>query len=150
VSRHASYCLSHVVPYNRLAGDLRANRVARYNFVTPNICDDMHSQCAATYGQVTQGDLWLSRAVPPILHSRAYKHGGALFITWDEGEGSDGPIGLIVLSRDARGHGYTGHVRYTHSSTLKTIEEIFGLHPLLGDVGAAGTHDLRDLFVRFP
>jgi len=40
-----------------------------------------------------------------------------LFITWDEGEyGSDGPIGMILLSPLARGGGYTNSIRYTHSS----------------------------------
>jgi hypothetical protein len=57
---------------------------------------------------------------------------------------------MIVLSPDARGHGYANTIHYTHSSTLKTIEEIFGLHPLLGDAGAAHTNDLRKLFVTFP
>jgi hypothetical protein len=110
----------------------------------------MHNLCSITQGPVKQGDLWLSHAVPQILNCRAYKKGGVLFITWDEGEGGDGPIGMIVLSPDARGHGYANTIHYTHSSTLKTIEEIFGLHPLLGDAGAAHTNDLRKLFVTFP
>jgi hypothetical protein len=91
--------------------------------------------------------------VPLILHSQAYKKGGALFIAWDEGSDSgdgskDGPIGLLVLSSVAKGHGYANSIHYTHSSTLRTLEEIFGVKPLLG--GAAHATDLSNLFATFP
>jgi hypothetical protein len=87
--------------------------------------------------------------MPAILNSQAYKNGGALFITWDEGEsGSDGPIGLIVLSPYAKGNGYSNTIHYTHSSMLRTLQEIFGVSPYLGD--AANATDLGDLFTTFP
>jgi len=86
--------------------------------------------------------------VPPILNSRAYKAGGALFIVWDEAESGDGPIPFLVLSPYAKGHGYRGNVPYTHSSMLRTLEEIFGVSPLLGD--AAKASSLRDLFTTYP
>jgi hypothetical protein len=38
-------------------------------------------------------------------------------------------------------------VSYTHSSDLKTLQEIFQVGPLLGDAAAAGTHDLSDMFL---
>src|SRR5438445_728721 len=62
--------------------------------------------------------------------------------------GVDGPIGMIVLSPKAKGGGYQNTIHYTHSSTLRTIEEIFGVTPMLGD--AANATDLSDLFVSFP
>jgi hypothetical protein len=55
---------------------------------------------------------------------------------------------MIVLSPDARGGGYANTLHYTHSSTLRTLEEIFGVSPYLGD--AANATDLRDLFRTFP
>ncbi len=144
----SSSCIAHERPYTALATDLARNAVARYNFITPNLCDDGHNACAPTNDQVKQTDTWLSHAVPTILGSRAYKNGGALFITWDEGEhNSDGPIGLIVESSDAK-VGYANAIHYTHGSTLRTVEEIFGVGPLLGD--AAHQTDLRDLFTGFP
>jgi hypothetical protein len=73
--------------------------------------------------------------------------GGALFITWDEAGIGDGPIGMIVLSPVGR-HGYSNTRRYSHSSTLRTFEEIFGVAPMLGD--AANAIDLSDLFSTFP
>src|SRR5205085_5878225 len=91
-------CLAHVRPYTELAPDLAHNTVARYNFITPNNCDNMQEPCTSS-DTVKQGDNWLSTEVPTILNSQAYQNGGALFITWDEGaNGSDGPLGLVVLS----------------------------------------------------
>jgi len=48
----------------------------------------------------------------------------------------------------AKGGGYSNRIQYTHSSTLRTVEEIFGVSPLLG--GAASATDLSDLFVSLP
>jgi hypothetical protein len=143
----SAYCWAHERPYSELAADLRNNTVAQYNYITPDMCDDMHSPCAPMNDPIRQGDTWLSHQVPLILRSRAYQNGGALFITWDEGEYGDGPIGMIVLSPYAKGHGYASRLHYTHSSLLRTLEEIFGVAPLLGD--AANATDLRDLYTTF-
>ena len=43
--------------------------------------------------------------------------------------------------------GYSNTIRYDHGSTLRTVQEIFGLTPLLG--GAATATDLSDLFSSF-
>jgi hypothetical protein len=137
------YCIEHVRPYPELETDLANDTVANYNFITPNLCNDMHD-C-----EVDVGDTWLSNEVPKILNSPAYQNGGALFITWDEGlDNSDGPIGFIALSPVAKGSGYSNAVHYTHGSTLRTVQTIFGLSPLLGD--AANATDLSDLFVVCP
>jgi hypothetical protein len=135
--------------YADLSGDLAKSTVARYNVIMPDSCDDMHDPCAPISDAIKQGDTWLQNNVPAILSSPAYKNGGALFIIWDEGEHStDGPIGMIVLSPYVRGHGYSNTIHYTHSSMLRTLEEIFGVSPYLGD--AANATDLRDLFRTFP
>ena len=138
----SAYCISHVRPYSELASDLKNNTVAQYNFITPDLCHDMHN-CT-----VTAGDTWLSTEVPKVLSSKAYQDGGALFITWDEGANDgDGPIGMIVLSPFAKTN-YSNSIRYTHSSTLRTFQEIFGVAPMLRD--AANATDLSDLFVSGP
>ncbi len=146
--RQSAHCIAHMRPYSELADDLSSGTIADYNFITPDTCDDMHDYFGcATDDSVKNGDDWLSKALPPILDSDAYKAGGIVFITWDEGEGSDGPIGMIVLSPDAK-VGYSNDIPYTHSSTLRTLEEIFGVQPFLGD--AANATDLSDLFTTFP
>jgi len=135
----SSYCIAHNRPFAELTTDLRKNTVARYNFITPNLCNDMHD-CG-----ITAGDTWLSQTLPAILSSQAYRDNGAVFITWDEGaHGSDGPIGMIVVSPLAKVN-YSNAIHYTHSSTLRTMQEIFGVRPFLRD--AANATDLSDLFV---
>ena len=115
--------------------------------ITPHLCHDMHNTCAPLNDPVLQGDTWLSTEVPKILASQAYRNNGVLFITWDEGDSGDGPIGMIVLSPKGKGGGYSNTIAYDHSSTLRTVQEIFGVTPL----GRAATAtDLRDLFVSFP
>lgn len=108
---------------------------------------DMHDPCAPRNNSVRQGDDWLAHYVPVIMRSAAYRSGGAIIITWDEGEGNDGPIGLIALSPDIR-RGMRVGEHLTHSATLRTIEEVFGLRPLLGN--AARSRDLSAMFRRFP
>jgi len=139
-------CTSVMRPLSELATDLASNTVAHYNFITPNVCSDMHDSCAPTSNPVKQGDNWLAQYVPIILNSTAYQNNGLIIITWDEGEnGVDGPIGMIVLSPFAKGSGYHSATRYAHSATLRTLQKIFGRAPLLG--GAANAPDLSDLFV---
>jgi len=145
---NSAYCISHVRPFTELATDLASGNVAQYNFITPNLCDDMHDKCKPLQNAIEQGDTWLKNNVPTILTSAAYQSGGALFITWDEAATGDGPIGMIVLSPLAKGNGYENFIPYTHGSTLRTFEEIFGVSPLLND--AANQTDLSDLFSVFP
>jgi len=151
-------CISHVRPYYQLATDLANHTSARYNFITPNVCHDGHegvSPCDSTEpsDNTLRSDQWLKLNVPLITGSAEYKQGGALLIIWDEGEDSgefsDGPIGMFLLSPFAKGGGksaYTNHIHYDHSSTLKTLEEIFHVGPLLGAAASPATNDLSDLF----
>jgi hypothetical protein len=155
-SPNAPTCIADIVPYTNLATDLASNTVARYNFITPNLCDDMHSDIlvgvdCANIDEIENGDEWLSTNVPPILASSAYQDGGLLLILWDEGtlSLSDGPIGAIVMSPFLKSKGYSNSIHYTHSSTLKTVEEIFSV-PLLRDAATATTTDLSDFFTAFP
>ena len=140
-------CISHIRPFTQLATDLANNAVARYNFITPNLCHDMHDPC---YGNdpIAHGDAWLKANVPAILNSTAYRSGGALFIVWDEAAKGDGPIPMILLSPFAKGSHYSNSLYYTHSSLLRTVQEIFGVYPLIRD--AANRRDLSDLFHVFP
>lgn len=140
---NSAYCIAHVRPFTEMAADLQNNTVAQYVFITPNLCDDGHDSCAPVADPVRQTDNWLAANVPAILNSAAYQSGGALFITWDEGSGGDGPIGMIVLSPFAKGGGYSNTIHNTHGSLLRTVETIFGVS-LLGD--ATAQTDLSDLF----
>lgn len=156
--KNSAECIAHVRPYYQLATDLADHTSARYNFITPNLCHDGHesvSPCARTEpsDNTLRGDTWLKQNVPLITESQEYKEGGALFIIWDEAEDtspfSDGPIGFFLLSPFAKGCGkaaYTNFIHYDHSSTLKTLQEIFQVGPLLGAAGDSSTKDLSDFF----
>lgn len=89
--------------------------------------------------------------VPEIEASKAYKDNGAIVIWYDETEGGDTSaetLAEIVISPLAKGNAYTNNILYTHSSDLRTLEELFGVNApgggFLGD--AANASDLSDLF----
>jgi len=48
----------------------------------------------------------------------------------------------------AKGHGFEDSIYYEHGSTLRTMQDIFGMMPLLRD--ARRQRDLRSLFAIFP
>jgi len=78
----------------------------------------------------------------PLAH-----HLGVIIVAWNEGVFGDGPIGMIVLSSLTK-PGYGNTIHYTHSSTLWSIEETFGVGPLLGE--AVKATDLADLVTASP
>ena len=90
---------------------------------------------------IRAGDAWLGENLPPIL-AFAEAHAGVVFVLWDEGDAS-GHLPFVALGPEVK-PGYAGAVTYTHSSVLKTVEEILGL-PILPTV--ATVDDLADLFV---
>ena len=145
-----AYCIAHLRPFAELARDLEdAKTTPRYAFIGADLCHDMHDSCAPLHDRIAQGDRWLQSTVEMIQASPAYQRGGAIFITWDENEGGNRPIGLILVSPYAKPH-YLNFVKYTHSSTLKTVEELLGVQPLLGAAAERDTNDLSDLFRVFP
>ena len=105
----------------------------------------MHTACSPLLNGPVQGDAWLSTEIPKLTNSLAFQNNGAIFITWDESSGGNSAIGMIVLSPLAKGGGYQNSISYSHSSTLRTFQEIFNVTPFLGD--AANATDLSDLFV---
>lgn len=143
---HSAKCIAHLRPFSELQDDLDNNAVSAFNWITPNMCDDMHDKCGGD--PIANGDAWLQEHVPAILNSAVFQQGGALFITWDEGSTGDGPIGMILLSPFAKANGFSDSIHYTHGSTLRTMQEIFGVKPLLRD--ARQQQDLSNLFKVFP
>ena len=154
-------------PLQQLFTDLSSNAVAQYNWITPNQFNDQHTALTGGFKGVTgdaanilQGDSFLQQVIPVIMASKAYRDHGAIIIWWDEAEGDgvagDNPddlthtIGEIVISPDARpnegGSPFASDVFLTHSSDLRTMQEIFHVtNPFfLGD--AIHANDLSSLF----
>ncbi len=154
------------VPLQQLAIDLASNTVADYNWITPNQYNDMHTGLSGGYAgltgdaaQIKQGDDFLKAIVPMIMQSQAYQNHGVIIIWTDETEpagAGDTPsqndyqhtLAEIVISKDAHpnvnGVPYASPVVYTHSSDLRTMQEIFGAGLAIRD--AANAFDLSDLF----
>jgi len=179
----ADTATQNIATMSQLAGDLSGNNVGKYNWITPNQYNDMHSQLSTpfTYNGVTypgsaakvsglindqqmiaQGDNYLSIVVPEIMASQAYKNNGAIVIWNDETEGGDalGETSTeIVISPLAKGNAYASSVSLSHSSDVKTLEELFGVpfinNPIPtsetfaggGYATVPGANDLSDLFV---
>jgi phosphatidylinositol-3-phosphatase len=156
---------THYAPLQQLIADLDNDTVADYNWITPNQYNDMHTSLSGGYKGLTgdaanikQGDDFLSQIVPVIMASNAYKNHGVIILWWDESE-SDGvagdngddfnhTVGEIIISphahRNVNGLPYASPVNFTHSSDLRTMQELFRVGPFLDD--AANATDLSDLF----
>jgi len=158
-------------PIQQLPFDLANDRVANYNWITPDQYNEMHSALTGGFAgltgdssQIRAGDNTVSRLVPLIMSSRAYWDGGVIILWWDESEADGEPgdnaddfnhtVGEIVISNLAHpnvgGLPYASSIDYSHSSDLRTMQNIFhvkatgGSSLYLGD--AANATDLSDLF----
>ena len=128
-------------PLPNLAGDLTAGTCAQYNVITPDQFNDMHTALSSgfTYhsvhytgdlAQIAQGDNFLAQVVPQIMASPQYQNNGVIVIWTDETEGSNAndfkhTLMEIVISPLAKGNAYASTLNYTHSSDLRTMQEIF-------------------------
>ena len=164
----------NVFAFTNFLNHLTNGLIGRYNWITPDEFNNMHSALSGgfTYkgtaytgdqAAVAQGDNFLSKLIPQIMASPAYKTNGVIVIWWDESEGGDTTnqaIGEIIISPLAKGNAYNSLLEYSHSSDVKLIENIFGLTYLSNAIPAAETraagngynhvanvNDLSDLLV---
>jgi hypothetical protein len=159
---------THYAPLQQLAIDLQNGEVADYTWITPNQFNDMHSGLTNGYGgpsgtpnkgdraDIAQGDNFVARIVPLIMASEAYQDHGVIVLWWDESEDGDTSaftLPFIVISRDAhenvKGLPFASATEFSHSSTLRTMQEIFDVDPKSGYPwlgGAATAADLAALF----
>jgi hypothetical protein len=145
---NVKYVTNHIRPYPELVSDLASDSAPRFCLIVPNLTNDMHSLAPGSSSTRVQGDTWLSKQMPAVFGSEAYKRGGALILTWDEGfDDADSNIGMVVVSPWAKGGGYHNKRFYTHGSTLRTLQDIFGVRPYLEE--ALVVESLQDLFA-FP
>ena len=126
-----------------------ASGVPRFVWVTPSLCHSGHDCAPAEAG------VWLEDFVESVTASAAWRQGGLLVVTWDEGNsdtgvdprtgkvtssGGGGPVLTLVMAPGApSGRVLAGP--YDHYSLLATVEDVFGL-PRLGAAGDAGVRPL--------
>jgi phosphatidylinositol-3-phosphatase len=151
--------VSHYAPLQQLQTDLNNNSVAKYNWITPDQFNDMHTSLTGgfTYNgthftgdaaNIAQGDNFLSIIVPMIEASAAFQNNGVIVIWNDETEGGDTSAFTgteIVISPLAKGNAFNSTLSYNHSSDLKTWSELFGVNAP-GDAANPLVNDLSDLF----
>jgi hypothetical protein len=111
---------------------------ARFTFVTPNLCHDMHDCSVAT------GDAWLSSFLGKVFSSSQYAAGRtAVFVTWDEDDGSHGNHIATLVAAPSVVPGTVSSSTFNHYSMLRTTEEMLGLG-LLGNATSAAS--MRNAF----
>jgi len=104
---------------------------ANYQFITPNMINDMHD------GTVADGDNFLKAFLPKITSSAAFAN-SVVYVTFDEGTtnvNGGGHIMTIAITPNMTA-GYKTSASYTHYSMLRTIEQAWGL-PFLGSAASA-------------
>jgi len=117
-----------------LASDLRHNRLPKFSFITPDLCNDMHDCSVAT------GDRWLRKWLPVLLGSHAYRAGRtAIFITFDESEGGGSNRVMTIAVAPSVRRGSRTAAALSHYSLLRATERMLGLRPLLGKAAQAAT-----------
>ena len=143
---NAARCAAHVVPFTQFGVDMSAGQVPNFVWITPNMCNDTHD-CS-----VSTGDAWLGTVVPRIIGSAAFRNGGVLFITWDEGSSNasccgdawGGHVATLVISPKSIA-GARSSIAENHYSLLRTIEDGFGLVHL-GAAGWSSSVPMREYF----
>lgn len=146
IRNNPARCAAHVVPFTEFSRDMSSGNVPNFAWITPNLCNDMHD-CS-----VSTGDTWLRSVVPQITGSAAFRNGGVLFITWDEGSSNAGCCGdsaggqvatLVISPRSIAG--YRSRVAENHYGLLRTIEDAFRL-PHLNAAAWSANGPLREYF----
>jgi hypothetical protein len=132
-------CVEHVVDYSQLDADIAAGSLPDYAFITPNLIHDMHD------GSIADGDAWLSREVPKILATDAYRKGGVLFLLWDEGQSAGDDPPFVAVSPNAKS-GFTSQATYDTSSYLLSVQKILGLDELPCAARPESVSPMGDLF----
>ena len=130
---YGSACPSQVVPFTQFATDMAGN-VPQFVWITPDQCHDGHDCSTAV------ADKWLEATVPTILATDAWKDGGVLFITWDEGYDNANSVLTLVIHPDPLIH--RSDRPYDHYSLLATVQDLLGLPRLAQSAQGSPMTDL--------
>jgi phosphatidylinositol-3-phosphatase len=139
--------------------DVRTGTLPKFSFVTPGLCNDMHTFPLGVSGcsnPIKTGDSWLAKWIPVLTSGPDYTSGHLMIdVAWDEG--SKGTDGADCVTSDASNcivpniviSPYTEHVvsskDFSHYSLLKTTEYLLGLK-FLGHAGDATTNNMCGTF----
>ncbi len=129
-------CAQDDVPFTQFVVDLNS-KLPSFAFITPDICNDMHS-CP-----VKTGDDWLRNVVGAITASPTYRAGStAVFVVFDESDGA-GTMPFYAVAPSIA-PGTLADQRLDHSALLAFTEDALGVVDHLGH--PQGTADLAAAF----
>jgi hypothetical protein len=152
-------CANYDVSLAPLQGDLAANSVPSYTFITPDLCNDGHDATCADptqAGGLTAVNGFLKTWIPRIQATKAYRDNGMILILFDESKTDattccnqpvfpngnvstgGGRTGAVVLSKYVK-PGSQNNTPYNHFSVLRSVENTFHL----GYLGYAGRPGLK-------
>jgi hypothetical protein len=133
--------------------DLTPANASNYMFLAPNSVDDIHN-C----NDVSLANGWLQQLVPRILNSMLFQtRRAALFVTFDEAGctnpgppqpscPSAGPQLYSVWASNSTSSappalvGFKSNRGYTHFSALRTVEDNWGLPPLIASTDGSANN----------
>ena len=118
---------ARITPFRGFGRSLR--RPPALSYIVPTDAHNMHS------GSEGVADAWLHTWIPRVMHSRGFRHHGAIFITWDEASKGDttgcciegvhgGHQPLIAIVHNGPRHARLTKLRSAYS-LLRTIEAGF-------------------------
>lgn len=119
---------------------------ARFNLLIPNMANDMHGTDTLTTAKarIKAGDSWASHFIPTLLASPQYQAGNSvIIIAWDEANANTTKMPYIVISPYTKAGGTTA-IRYDHYSTLKGVQQMLDVTPLLGHAADASVNSIAD------
>ena len=137
--RNSSAQAANVLPFTSFATDLNTYNFANANFITPDLCDDLHANagCAngCTKGSLpacyTAGDNWLKTNLGPLIATPEFQAHDLLIIWTDEAAFNDsthggGQVAWVAIS----GRSKAGPIKATtleqHQNTLALICSALG------------------------
>jgi hypothetical protein len=144
---NASRCAAHERPFTELSGNITADTLPAFSFITPDTCHDGHDATCSngSPGGLVSANQWLGANLPPLV-SYLQSHNGLLVINFDEDgitpSGTPALADLLCFTCASFGlGGRTGAVlvgagltpgkvatgSYDHYSLLRTIEDSFGV-----------------------
>lgn len=127
-------CKRHVVGFDELSRDIARDALSDFSLIVPNELHDMHSASVQT------GDRFLKSFLRDLIATSSFQQRGVLLVTFDEASGNPNEVPLIVVGPFTP-PGMTSDHRFDHYSTLRSIEELFGL-PLLRHAGRSTTRSM--------
>jgi hypothetical protein len=119
---------------------------ARFNLLIPNIAHDMHGTDTLTTStaRIRAGDAWAASFIPTMLASPEYQAGrSVIIVAWDEANANTTKMPYIVISPYTQAGGVSG-IPYNHYSTLKGIQQMLGVTPLLGHAADPAVNSIAD------